>query len=154
MSTTEKIKIAPEHSFRAPDGSDVPVRSLRLEVDYDDETVREIRTGFWVDHATWERIDAGGWFNMPAEVRGATFAGGFEPGANIEIEAELDGDATTAVALTSDDYWDIGAQLHGAKGDAPLNKTESWFGLYVKQVRGPIKTGFATTHPRLVHKAE
>lgn len=141
--TTEKIKIAPERVFAAPDGSELLVRNLRIEVDYNGDQVLAMRMGFDVDAATWKRVDAGGWFNMPVEVRGKTFAGGFESDA-IEIEAKLDDDVLTVASLTCEDYWELGALLRGAPLTHDLKKTESWTGLFVKEQRGHFKAGFAT----------
>ena len=149
-STTERIKVAPRIELFPPTGEPLVLEDVRLETEFDGEVIREVRLIGWLAPDAWRRVDDGGWFHLAPDVRGPTFAGGFDPDARIEIEARLDAEVLTLEAVLNEDDFEIAARLLGASPDARVRSTEAWWGLYVKQQRGPIKTGFATRHSELL----
>lgn len=143
------IRIAPALTLRAPDGSDVEIHDVQATITHLDDQLREVELAFVLRPDVWTRVDAGGWFSMPADARSPCFGGGFAPDKDVEVDARLGTDALTLLALTSDGLWDVGGQIRGARDNPSLHTTEAWLGLVVKQQMGPIKGGFSTHHRRV-----
>lgn len=145
MSSTEKIRIAGKLDLDAPGGESVPVREVYMEITQSGDQLVSVVIEFQVDYATWERIDAGGWFNMAPETRGDTFAGKLDPEKVVEIEARLGDASLPLLAIVSENIWELGGTLYPDGGPDEMRNTESWYGMYVKQEYLPgLKTGFQT----------
>lgn len=153
------IRIGPRVVLAAPDGSDVVLHDVSASFTWVGSQLSRVEAHVRVDWATWQRIDAGHWFQMPPGVRSPTFGGSFREGEDVELDLFLDGPALTGMAVTADDEWEAGAQIRGGRNptNAPdeamapgrmnplVGKTESWKGLNAKQVLGPgLKGGFQT----------
>lgn len=141
----DTIRVAPELRLTAPDGQALLAREVRVRVAYDGAVLRDVVLLLELSPEDWDRADAGGWFNAPPDVRSPCFAGGFHDQAPVEVEAALDSDAVTLVALVTEDIWEVGAAIRFARVTPALHRTESWRAQIVKQQRGPLKTGFTTT---------
>lgn len=144
MSEEERIRVAPRLTLFTPDDLPLPVRDVYLTSTWDGPQMIEAVLQFTVAPEEWGEIDRGGWFHLCPDVRGPTFAGGFEPDQDVEIEARLGEPGTMIMAMLSEDPYDAGALLVRAEPGNELVRTETWYALYVKQERGPVKVGFQT----------
>lgn len=138
------LKVDASLSLTAPDGSAVPVTDVEADLDIADGALHGVEITFTLAPDQWARVDAGGWFHMPPEVRGPTFANGFEPGAPLFVTARLNAPVLAALAAVEGDKWDWTAELAEPEEVPALAQTESWTGLAVLQQRGPVKGGFST----------
>ena len=156
-----RIRVGPEVVLAAPDGSDVRITHVQAALTYDGDRLEDVRITFRLDPETWARVDAGGWFHLDPDARGPTFGGALRAGEPVEIEARLSQPGLTAAAVTTDDEWDVGAQIRGGRSpeqrdgeplppgrlNPDIGLTEGWRALAVKQPDPEIpglKTGFAT----------
>lgn len=138
------LKIAGALTLRAPDGSDLPVTDVSADLDLGEKGLSDAILHLSLSPAYWARADAGGWFHMPPDQRGPTFAGGFLPDQPVEVEARLRADLLPGLAAVGASKWEIGAELKAPEAQPALHQTEAWVGLHVKQQRGGVKTGFST----------
>lgn len=142
---TATLKVAGALTLTAPDGSDLEARDVRGEFDTAGGRLWACRLRFTVSPADWARIDAGGWFHMPENVRGPAFADGFADDQPVEIVARARPDALRGLAaLGTTDKWDLAAELLEPESAEGLHAVDSWEGLQVTQQRGDVKAGFAT----------
>lgn len=159
MADVRRIRVGPEVVLEAPDGSDVVLREVSASFSYAAGALSRVEAHVTVDWETWLRIDAEGWFRMPADRRGPVFGGAFRAGEPVELDLLLDWGALTGMALTADNEFEGGAQIRGGRhpstgpGEAmapgrlnPLvGRSHSWIGLNAKQPIAPgVKAGFAT----------
>lgn len=140
------IRIAPSIALQAPDGSSIEIVDVSAVITHVDDQLRQVELAFRLAPEVWRRVDAGGWFSMPADARSPCFGGGFDADRDVEVDVRLSSDALTLLALTSDGLWDVGGRIRGARDNPDLHTTEAWLGMVVKQQMGPIKGGFSTHH--------
>ena len=133
-------------SFYDRDGETVTVQCQDVALTRLGDRLIECRLTFTVSHEQYRRIDRDALFNLTPEVRGTTFAGGFAPEGDIEIEADLNTDALGYVAELATPQAVAEFLVTQMRDDpvAPVLFTENWYGLYVKQAHGEIKTGYRT----------
>jgi hypothetical protein len=141
---TKTVKIGSKLDLTTPEGEVLSVTDVALEILSNDSGISELRLHFGISRSDWDRVDQGAWFGLSPEVRGPCFAGGFNPEPGLEVEARLAPDPAQALLASTDHFFRLAAAILGAKPDEPLRQTESWIGLYVKQQRGAVKSGFAT----------
>lgn len=142
---TSTLKVSPSLTLTAPDGSDLEIGSVRGEFDTAGGRLWACRLRFTVSPEDWARIDAGGWFHMPAEVRGPSFGDGIGAEAPVELVARARPDALKGLAgLGTTDKWDLAAELLEPEKAQGLHAVDSWEGLQVTQEQGEVKAGFAT----------
>lgn len=147
MALLRSVRVVPARDLFDIEGNAVPVRDVRLELDWsDDDQLRGV-VGIWtVDWTDWERIDAERLFHLDPNLRGPTVGGALDPSKEVEIEARLDDSLVSGLAESGgSDPFVVGALVRGARPDAPIAQTESWFAMFVKQADGPLKTGFKTS---------
>ena len=142
---TDQLKVAPSLKLRAPNGAPVEINDVRAEFDTAGGRLWVCRLIFTVSPKNWGRIDSHGWLHMPAEVRGPSFADGFDDDAPVEITARLRADALEPLAaMDTTDKWDLAAELLEPEHATDVHLVDSWEGLTVTQQRGDVKAGFAT----------
>ena len=141
--TSERLKLSPTLTFDTPDGGQLVARSVRFEVTHQADALKRVVLEFIVAPDDWQRVDAGKWFHLTDEVRGPTFGGSLLADVDVEIEVRLAEEHLGSLEIVKDNVFKIGG--HILAGVPEFRQTESWLGLYVKQPRGPVKTGFSTT---------
>lgn len=141
---THTAKLGPSLVLYPPSGEPLEIQRPALQTTWQGDQLLDAVLVFEVPVATWARIDRENLFHLEPDARGPTFAGGFEPAPEIEIEARLRPQSLPVVAVQAEDEFDAGALLVAAAPGDELIRTESWFAMYVKQRRGPVKTGFQT----------
>jgi hypothetical protein len=141
-----KARLGPALTFYDRQCEPLPIRSPEIELHRVEGQVTEVRLTFRVDPLVWRRIDTDALFHLGAEARGPTFAGGFLEGVDFELEVRLARSSMPMLTLRAEDEFEAGALLVAGGPGEELLATESWYALYVKQPRGPIKTGFQTIY--------
>ncbi len=142
----QRIKVAPEHTFRGPDGEAIPVRDLGLGLVREDGQIQEIRATFRLDWEDWRRVDAHGWFHLAPEDREPQ-SEPFEEGVPVEVEAVLDAGPAMVLEIAAEDAYEAGALVLDAAPTDPLVREASWAALGVTQEDPDIpgvSLGFAT----------
>ena len=142
---TQTVKIGSQIELSTPNEDTLTVTDVSLEILTREGAVEELRLHFGITREDWDRVDEGAWFGLDLESRGPCFAGGFQPEPGLEIEARLVPAPLKALLASTENYFRLAAAVLGAPLEHPLRQTESWLGLYVKQARGAVKAGFATT---------
>jgi hypothetical protein len=146
VSNTETIRVSRAgFSMTPPAGEPLPITNVGIEMTTDGGHITELRLTFNLAPALWARLDTEQLFGLNAQARGALFAGGFEPEPDVEVEARLNPEHLAPLHAFSDNVYMVGAKVMAA-ADNPLRLTESWKALYIKQQRGPIKTGMQTNY--------
>lgn len=145
--SSERLKLTPTLTFTTPGGDELTARDVRFEVTHVGDQLQRVVLEFKVSPADWARVDEGHWFHLTPDVRGPVFGGSLLEGVDVEIEAVLSEASLPLLAIADDNIFELGG--HILVGSSELRSTESWFGMYVKQPRGPVKAGFATTHSEL-----
>ncbi len=146
-ATFEECPVLPRFELRAPDGSTVAIDEVSMKLRRGaDGDAAEIRLLFQVDGERWDGIDKKRLFHLEPEVRGATFAGGFETGGPpIEIETRVDAKLLPRFEAKGREIHHVAAELLVVPKTDPLRATESYFALFVKQERHPgVKAGLKT----------
>ena len=147
---TVTLQVGDALDFRAPDGTTVHATNPSVDLDVENESLQAVALTFALNHETWTRVDAGGWFGMPAAVRGQTFAHRFLPDRPLQVTVGLSQEVLRALADLDGDQWDWVAEISEPEAVPQLLETESWLGLHVMQQRGPLKMGFSTKASGLV----
>jgi len=139
----QRVPISVERPWFAPDGTPLIAREAQLEVRSGRRWITEVRLLFEVSPETWHAVVEGQWFHLEPEAWGPVFAGDFDAGSDIRIEARLAPghlhlfDASAGPKAHA-------AVLLQAADDNPVRQTESWYALFVTQESGPARTGFQT----------
>jgi hypothetical protein len=147
--TINRSSITPFLDLEMPGGSALVLKSPNLIASWAGAILVDARLEFRVNVATWEWIDSKQLFRLTPEVRGPTYAGGFLPEPDIELEVRLNKPGLEALRAVATNDDELRSALTDADSAGPWRKTEQWLGLTVKQQRGAIKTGFATTYSEL-----
>lgn len=150
MPQTERLRIATELTLDTPAGAALITHDVTGEVTFEQGTVTSVVCTFHVDWTDWERIDREQLFALAPEVRGPVFAGGFQEGVRVEIEARLTDASIPLASILGHDEFDVGALLYPS-GPPEFRHTESWLAMFVKQADGPLKVGFRTTWADRLH---
>lgn len=152
MTTFKRLKCPLEQPLVLQETSSafLTVKAITLTLLKQEEQITGCRLLIQVSLEQYEHIDQKALFNLKPEVRGQTFAGGFLPEPEIEIEAQLKPELMPDLLQFSQDPVEVGAffvQLNQEHPEHALFQTENWFGLTVKQERYDrrIKTGYRTS---------
>lgn len=142
----ETSALAASLRFASPDGAPVDGHDVTVRVEREGTRFVDVWLAFTVSSATWAAIDRHAWFHLTLDVRGEIFGGALDRAADVRIEARLQPELLTALAIIAPDPASFSAELRSARLLPALQHTESWFALYVTQGAAPLRTGFRTRH--------
>jgi len=144
---SEYTNLNNELSLRESSDLILIVRTVALNVIWQNDKLTECHLTFYVTPELYQLIDKQALFNLKHEIRSPLFAGALQPSIDIQVKASLNPDLLPLLTEPAQNVYNLAnylLKLNQEQPENPLFSTYSWYGLEVKQKSETGETGYQT----------